>query len=216
MAVGNQISTPTDSQIALIDANIGNIDSVASALRYLGLDFRLASSAEELVNVSHVILPGVGAFRAGMAALDSHGLISPLRALSRSGESKLLGICLGMQLLGDHSEEGDCDGLAIMPFQVRRLPQPSTGTIKVPHVGFTSVAGYQTSGLFSGLGDAADFYFTHSFAVHEIDRPANLGWSQHGTEFIAAFDAGNICGAQFHPEKSQSNGLQLLKNFLDQ
>lgn len=203
---------------AIINAGIGNIDSVAAALRYLGVEARLVSTPVALEGVSHVVLPGVGAFRAGMAALDAHHLIEPLRALARDGKTRLLGICLGMQLLGDHSEEGDCAGLAVMPFRVKRIRATDSagGIVKVPHVGFSTVYGYQPSGFFAGLEEQADFYFTHSFAARGVSDGANVGRTRYGEELVAAFEAGRICGAQFHPEKSQANGLQLFKNFLEQ
>lgn len=216
MDAGSPISKPIEkSRAALIDVGIGNIDSVAAVLRFLGLDFRFISCADDLADTTHIILPGVGAFKAGMAALDAHGLVLPLRDLAKQGTTRLLGICLGMQLLGERSEEGGCEGLGVMPFDVCRIQQPTFGAIKVPHVGFSTVSGYEPEGLFDGLGECADFYFTHSFAVHSLGREANIGQVCYGAELIAAFDAGSICGAQFHPEKSQSNGLQMLKNFFE-
>lgn len=216
MDAGNPLSKQTDrGPAAIIDVGIGNIDSVAAALRFLGADFRLVSTAADLADVRHIVLPGVGAYRAGMSALADSGMVEPLRALARSGSVNLIGICLGMQLLGEHSEEGDCAGLGIMPFQVRKIGSSGTSAIKVPHVGFSTVRGYRPVGLFDGMGESADFYFTHSFAVHSIASDVNIGWVRYGEDLVAGFDAGNICGAQFHPEKSQSNGLQMLKNFLE-
>lgn len=218
MAAGNPLSTSVEPvAAAIIDAGIGNIDSVAAALRYLGVEPKLVSTAEGLNGVRHVVLPGVGAFRAGMAALEAHGLVEPLRARARDAKTRLLGICLGMQLLGEHSEEGDCPGLGIIPFQVQRIraTDAAGGTIKVPHVGFSTIYGYRPTGLFAGLEARADFYFTHSFAARQVSDDANVGHTLYGEELVAAFEVGRICGAQFHPEKSQSNGLQLFKNFLE-
>lgn len=216
MDAGNRLSKQTDRRTAaIIDAGIGNIDSVAAVLRFLGADFRLVSTAEGLIGATHIVLPGVGAYRAGMAALERHGLVGPIRDLARVGTANLMGICLGMQLLGEHSEEGDCEGLSIMPFRVRKIGQPSSVALKIPHVGFSTVGGYRPVGLFAGLGESADFYFTHSFAVHAIKGAANIGRVRYGADLVAAFDAGRVCGAQFHPEKSQSNGVQMLKNFFE-
>lgn len=201
--------------VAIINAGIGNIDSVAAALRYLGVEPRFVSSPDQLNGLTHVVLPGVGAYRAGMAALDRHGLVGPLRALAREGPVRLLGICLGMQLLGAHSEEGDCAGLELMPFDVRRIRSDTGDGVKVPHVGYSVVTGYRPEGLFAGLGAQADFYFTHSFAAKEVGSAAQAGMVRYGENLLAAFEAGSICGAQFHPEKSQSNGLQFFKNFLE-
>lgn len=218
MGAGNLPSRPVEViRAGVIDAGIGNIDSVASALRYLGLDFGLVSTGADLAGMTHIILPGVGAFRAGMAALEAHGLVAPIRAAAASGDLHILGICLGMQLLGEYSDEGDCTGLGIIPFDVHRIPQTTSdgGGIKVPHVGFSTVTGYREAGLFAGLGESADFYFTHSFAVRTMRCAANTARVHYGTDLIAAFEAGLICGAQFHPEKSQANGLQLFRNFFE-
>lgn len=216
MGAGNPILKPSEGRAAaLIDVGIGNIDSVAAVLRFLGMEIRFVSSSDDLSGATHVILPGVGAFRAGMAALDAHGLVEPLRRIGQTGRVHLMGICLGMQLLGEHSEEGDCKGLGILPFKVQRIQQVATETIKVPHVGFTTVRGYDPVGLFDGLGEGADFYFTHSYAVHALGIDANIGTVCYGHDLVAAFDAGSVCGAQFHPEKSQSNGLLMLKNFFE-
>jgi glutamine amidotransferase len=201
--------------VAIVDVGVGNIDSVAAALRYLGVEPELVSSPDRLAHLTHLVLPGVGAYRAGMAALDRHGLVAPLRSLAAAGKVRILGICLGMQLLGVHSEEGDCEGLGLMPFPVRRLKGDAGMGLKVPHVGFSLVEGYRPEGLFAGLGQNANFYFTHSFAARDVGEPANAGFVHYGEGLLAAFDAGHICGAQFHPEKSQSNGLQLFKNFLE-
>lgn len=218
MVAGNPHLRQTEPvNAAIIDAGIGNIDSVLSALRYLGVEARLASTPEALSGVRHIVLPGVGAFRAGMAALEDHGLIEPLRVRACDGETRLLGICLGMQLLGEHSEEGDCEGLGIIPFRVQRISTIDTAgcNIKVPHVGFSTVYGYQARGFFADLDERSDFYFTHSYAVHDFEGNANVARTLYGEELIAAFEIGRICGAQFHPEKSQSNGLQLFKNFFE-
>ncbi|MES2755183.1 MAG: imidazole glycerol phosphate synthase subunit HisH [Pseudomonadota bacterium] len=198
---------------AVINVGIGNIDSIGRALRYLGLDFALVSDAAGLRDASHVLLPGVGAFRAGMEALAAHDLTAPLRDLAAARAVPIFGICLGMQLLGAHSEEGDCDGLNLLPYRSRRIA--ADGGRKVPHVGFSTVTGYADAGVFAALPSCADFYFTHSYAVAELPAGANAGTFNYGVELLAAFDAGTICGAQFHPEKSQSTGLRVLKNFFD-
>lgn len=197
----------------LVNVGLGNIESVEKALRFLGIRYETATDAQGLAEATHVILPGVGAFRAGMSALQAYGVVEPLRRLGRDGAAKILGICLGMQLLGEHSEEGDCAGLGLLPFRVEAMkPQPELG-IKVPHVGFSSVEGYQSNGLFSELPECADFYFTHSYAIRTAQFSANMGYCTHGDRFVAAFESGLISGAQFHPEKSQANGLRLLRNF---
>lgn len=201
-------------KIALINVGIGNIESVERALHFLGAPFENAHDEAALATATHIILPGVGAFGAGMAALRAHDLVEPLRRIARDRRSRVLGICLGMQLLGEFSEEGQCEGLGLLPFRVEGLAAVPEKGIKVPHVGFSAVEGFEPAGLFSGLSTHADFYFTHSYALLNHQFEANFGFCQHGERFIAAFESGAICGAQFHPEKSQSNGLKLLRNFL--
>lgn len=200
-------------RIAIVNVGIGNIESVGRALRYLGLQYYEASSPSTLATATHIVLPGVGAFRAGMEALSTYGLIDILREIGESKRQRILGVCLGMQLLGIHSEEGDCDGLGLLPYHVQRLRADSLTRAKVPHVGFATISGYQQKGLFLDLSESADFYFTHSYAVREIGISCNQAICRSGDSFVAAFDTGLICGAQFHPEKSQVNGLKLLRNF---
>jgi glutamine amidotransferase len=201
-------------RVSVINVGIGNIDSVERALRYLGVPYDTVSDASSLTAATHLLLPGVGAFRAGMEALQAHGLVEPLRKLGQATDgSRILGICLGMQLLGKYSEEGDCQGLGLLPYRVTRMRADPAVGVKVPHVGFSPVRGYTSSGLFAGLSDTSDFYFTHSYAVNDVGVPCNRAMCRHGDSFIAAFDAGSVCGAQFHPEKSQANGLRFLKNF---
>lgn len=201
-------------RVSVVNVGIGNIDSVERALRYLGVPYETGSDPSLLAASTHVLLPGVGAFRAGMEALGAYGLIEPIRKLGQNSSGiRLLGVCLGMQLLGTYSEEGDCEGLGLLPYRVTRMPADPVNGIKVPHVGFSTIEGYQTNGLFADLGDRSDFYFTHSYAVHDVGVSCNQAICQHGVPFIAAFDTGSIFGAQFHPEKSQANGLRMLKNF---
>lgn len=197
----------------LVNVGIGNIESVERALHFLGLSYRTINEPSGLEDATHVILPGVGAFRSGMERLHAHGMVEPLRRLAAEGSARLLGVCLGMQLLGLHSEEGDCEGLGVLPFRVTALQAAPEAGIKVPHVGFSEVEGYDPVGFFTDLPDRADFYFTHSFAMQADGLAGNFGYCVHGTRFVAAFECGRIFGAQFHPEKSQANGLRLLKNF---
>ena len=198
---------------ALVNVGIGNIESVERALDFVGVNYVSVSSPAELAGSDTIILPGVGAFRSGMAALDAHNMVEPIREIARKGSARIFGICLGMQLLGTHSEEGDCEGLSLLSFSTRRIRPAGNVVLKVPHVGFATVDSYEDTGLFAGLPPHADFYFTHSYAVDDAIDGANMAWTRDSLRVVAAFDAGNVCGAQFHPEKSQSNGLRILKNF---
>ena len=203
--------------VAVVDVGIGNIKSVLAALDFLGVDCRTVSDAASLDAATHVILPGVGAFDAGMRALRAAGMDKAIRVASIEQGKPLLGICLGMQLLAAYSEEGNCAGLGLVPARIERIPGTLSGqdAVKVPHVGFSAVYGFDAEGLFSHLCAEPDFYFTHSYALKDFNEPkANVARCRHGIEFVAAFQIGSLCGAQFHPEKSQTNGLSLLRNFL--
>jgi imidazole glycerol-phosphate synthase subunit HisH len=200
---------------ALVNVGIGNIESVERALNFIGVDYESVSDPDGLHGADTILLPGVGAFKAGMAALDAHNMVEPIRAAAKSGRARLFGICLGMQLLGTYSEEGDCEGLCVVPFSTRRIRPFGTNALKIPHVGFATVHGYHGTGLFAGLPPQADFYFTHSYGVEDAIDDANIAWTRDGLRVVGAFDAGRVCGAQFHPEKSQSNGLRILKNYFE-
>jgi glutamine amidotransferase len=198
--------------VVVIDYGMGNLFSVASALRYLGCDPQVTDDPLVVGNAAHVILPGVGSFRLAMERLRAKGLDDALRECVRSGRH-LLGICLGMQLLGASStEDGDTAGLGIIPNSVQLFSE-SVG-VKIPHVGFNEIVPTKQSGLFERLPDHPFFYFVHSYRMSIGALDCTYATSDYGERFLAAFDMGNVCGTQFHPEKSQANGLQLLRNFL--
>lgn len=201
--------------VGIVDVGIGNIQSVGRALDYFNCKFDYCADPSSLENKTHVILPGVGAFKAGMDALNGAHMVAPLQKLATKGETKILGICLGMQLLGQFGDEGNCDGLALVDFKTEHLQTKATASIKVPNVGFSEISQFQQTGLFDGVDQCADVYFTHSFAVRHMNADANKAIAFHGGEFIAAFHYRNISGTQFHPEKSQAVGLKIIKNFIN-
>ena len=134
----------------------------------------------------------------------------------KNKETKILGICLGMQLLGSHgTEDGDSKGLGLVANKVEMFTDNELGQNKIPHVGFNSVKFNETEGLFKDIDKESNFYFTHSYMMLRDNIKGRYGECQYGISFLAAFEQGNICGTQFHPEKSQTNGLILLKNFLE-
>lgn len=198
--------------VVVIDYGMGNLFSVESALRYLGATVTLSADPEVVESARQVILPGVGSFRLAMERLSAQHLDDAVRRLVARGDH-LLGICLGMQLLGSaSSEDGETAGLGIIPNRVDRFD--TRLGIKVPHVGFNSITSSTTSGLFADLPASPDFYFVHSYRLTVDGMTYPHATCEYGETFLAAFDAGNVQGAQFHPEKSQSNGLQVLRNFL--
>lgn len=185
------------------------------ALEFLGARPVSTSSPKEVAQARRLILPGVGAFHAGMAALRSHDLEKPILEAVTVKKVPILGVCLGMQLLATSgSEGGKANGLGLVGQQVEPFSKQEVGNRKIPHVGIDTVEISTQEGLFSGLGLHPSFYFTHSCRMlPSFER--REGKCTYGVEFLAAFQYENICGAQFHPEKSQSNGLRLLKNFME-
>ena len=206
-----------NSGVTVIDYGMGNIWSVLSALRYLGCSPSVSGDPSEISRSEMLVLPGVGSFRKAMNALRQSGLDDAIREAVNIHGSKILGICLGMQLLGSHgSEDGDTPGLGLIPNPVARFTPQEIGTNKIPHIGFNLVRSSQGHSLFRGLPEAADFYFVHSYRMLPDGLTGKTAICHYGTDFLAAYEQDNIYATQFHPEKSQTNGLMLLKNFLEQ
>ena len=198
--------------VVIVDYGMGNLFSVASALRYLGAEPSVSGDPDVVARSPRTILPGVGSFRLAMERLRDGALDEAMRA-ALVGGGTLLGICLGMQLLGSSStEDGSADGLGLVPNAVARFDD-SDG-LKVPHVGFNEVVVTDRTGLFAGLPDVPHFYFVHSYRMDEGGMSCPRATCEYGGRFLAAFDAGQVGGTQFHPEKSQSDGLTVLRNFL--
>jgi len=195
---------------------MGNLWSVASAIRHLGAEPQITKSAKEISSAKFLILPGVGSFRRAMEAIRKNSIDQAiLQSLSQS-ETKLLGICLGMQLLGStSSEDGDTQGLGLVPNAVQKFTNNADTRLKIPHVGFSEVKHGANTKLFSGIPSGSCFYFVHSYFMELTPAIESVATCRYGTEFVAAFEQGQVSGTQFHPEKSQSMGLNLLKNFLE-
>lgn len=202
-------------KVSIIDYGMGNISSVISAFNYLGAATEFVSSPEKIEESNFLILPGVGSFSKGMRELKSRRIDQAIMAALQNNNAKILGICLGMQLMGSFgSENGKTEGLALISNVVESFTKDELQAQKIPHVGFNSISFNNGNGLFDGLPQLADFYFTHSYRMLPEGLEGQYATCNHGVEFLAAFQMGNICGAQFHPEKSQTNGLIFLKNFL--
>lgn len=192
--------------VVLVDSGGANIGSVRYALERLGVQAAMSADAAVISAADRVILPGVGAAGPGMARLNELALVDVLRSLTQP----LLGICLGMQLLFEGSEEGDVDCLGLLPGRVRRMPE-SPG-VRVPHMGWNRLQPTRASSLLDGIPDGAQAYFVHSYAAPVTgDCLARCG---HGEDFAAVVQRGNVAGAQFHPERSAATGARLLENFL--
>ncbi|MEK9627546.1 MAG: imidazole glycerol phosphate synthase subunit HisH [Nitrospinota bacterium] len=204
-----------EKNITIVDYGMGNVWSVFSALKFLGAKPKLVSDAEKISKSGILVLPGVGSFKKGMEALKSRGLDEALIDAVKTKGSRILGICLGMQLMGSvGTEGGETLGLGFFPNRIERFTPQELGENKAPHVGFNPVRFNERNGLFNELSLESDFYFTHSYRMLPEKIVGRYGTCFYGINFLAAFELDNICGTQFHPEKSQTNGLILLRNFL--
>jgi len=199
--------------ITIVNYKMGNIRSVVNALEYLGIQSRVTSSPQEIMQSEKLILPGVGSYFVAMQNLQSMNLIEPLNEVALVKKRPVLGICLGMQLLAESgTEEGEVRGLGWIPGHVKRFNFENSSH-RIPHTGFNSVQfGAQKSALFESLGNQVDFYFVHSYHM-ECDDDYVSGWADYHGRFVASVERENVYGVQFHPEKSQSNGLMMLHNF---
>ena len=194
--------------VAVIKYNAGNIRSVLFALERLGVEATVTGEDAVIRQASHVIFPGVGAANSAMPYLQEHGLDQVIRSLTQP----FLGICLGMQLMCSHSEEGDTECLGIFDLPVKKFQQPASGEkLKVPHMGWNKVQ-EAAAPLFSGLPADPFFYFVHSY--YAATGADTAGVTPYGLSFSSALQKNNFYGVQFHPEKSAAAGEQLLRNFL--
>lgn len=195
------------ASVVLIDAGGTNIGSVRYALQRLGIDAPLSSNADEIRAATHVILPGVGAAAPGMQRLRETGLVDVVRGLTQP----VLGVCLGMQLLFEHSEESDTPCLGLIPASLRLFSRSES--LRVPHMGWNSLRTERASPLLTGIDTGAFAYFVHSYAAPVGDY--TLASCDYGGAFSAVVQRGNFHGAQFHPERSASVGAKLLQNFIN-
>ena len=197
--------------IHLVDYNAGNVTSVRRALTSLALDSRLTADPDELLTASRIIFPGVGHAATAMAVLRERGLDEALVAAYKKG-IPILGICVGSQVLLSKSEEGNCDGLDIIPGQVKRFSFDDP-TLKIPHMGWNSVDFVRPHPLFAGIKSGSDFYFVHSYYTVPESDSAVWATCNYGIDFACAVGHGNLFATQFHCEKSGEAGLRILKNF---
>jgi len=197
--------------IAIIDYGMGNLRSVQKGLERVGAAAEVTRDAAHIESAAGVVLPGVGAFGACMNNLRTYGLIDSVRRVIARG-TPFLGICLGMQLLFDESEEfGPVPGLGIFPGRVRRFAdQPG---LQVPHMGWNQIRKRQDAPHLRGIGDGAFVYFVHSYYVVPDDASLIATSTDYGAEFTSAIAKGNVFATQYHPEKSQAVGLKILDNF---
>ena len=205
--------------IAIIDSGIANLRSVEKGFARVGCEAKIIEDPRLLTEAAGLVLPGVGAFADGIAKLTTHGFIEPLRRAIEQGKP-VLGICLGLHFLFSESEEfGRHKGLDLLPGRVRRfaddVPDPAApgARLKVPHMGWNSVRVERPVPILAGLPESPYFYFVHSYYVEPTDPGVVAGTTEYGIRFTSVIWRHNLFATQFHPEKSQATGLQLLKNF---
>lgn len=200
--------------ITIIDYGMGNLGSLTNAFRYLGGDVKISSDPDKIVKSNVAILPGVGSFNKAMKIIKKNSIDDAIKSFISKG-NYLMCICLGMQLLASESfEEKPTKGLNFIPNKVRKFNFKETKN-KIPHVGFNQVFFEKKNKLFKGLQSGADFYFVHSYRILPEKMRDNISKTNYGVDFMSSFIKDNIYATQFHPEKSQSNGIKLLNNFLE-
>jgi len=200
--------------ITVVNYGMGNLGSVANMLKKVGATCEIADSETQVAAAAKILLPGVGRFDMAMARLNQLGWVEPLRDKARSG-TPILGICLGMQLFADHSEEGDVAGLGLIPGDVRRFRFDGQTPLRVPHMGWNRVRIHKRHPLIQGLDENAKFYFVHSYCFQCREPDDCLLTTPYGEHFSSAVQRDNVMGMQFHPEKSHRYGMLLLKNFAE-
>lgn len=199
--------------IVIIDYGMGNLGSLQNMFRRIGAVVEVSSDLGRIADATKLVLPGVGAFDAAIARIDALGLRPLLRRRAEVDQIPFLGVCLGMQLLVESSEEGSLPGLGLIPGRAIRFD--GGNGLKVPHMGWNDVRKATASPLTERLGDAARFYFVHSYRVHAADPAHAILHATYGTTFDAALQRANVFGVQFHPEKSHKFGMALLQSFVE-
>lgn len=202
--------------ICIIDYKLGNICSVIKAFKKMGCDVIVSNKLSDIRNAEKLVLPGVGSFKRGMENLIKYNLIDVLEEEVVKKKKPFLGICLGMQLIFKNSEEdGFTKGLAFIEGRVEKFKFDSGAELKIPHMGWNGVSGngLDAIDIFKGVKEDTNFYFVHSYHVL-VDEKVDCVYTEYGYNFVSAVQKNNIYGTQFHPEKSQKEGLKIIKNFI--
>jgi glutamine amidotransferase len=200
--------------VVIVDYGLGNLFSVAKAFEMIGAPVKISGEAEDIQHADHIVLPGIGAFGDGMNFLRAKGLDQVLTEQVMGNKKPFLGICLGLQLLAEIGEEfGEHKGFGWIKGKVRKLDVEKLG-LKIPHIGWNELQIVRPSPLLAGIPSSADFYFVHSYQLDCGDTEDLVASATYGERITAVIQHGNIFATQFHPEKSQDNGLKLLENFV--
>lgn len=202
--------------LAIVDFGMGNLRSVYNKIKRLGCDVKICTDFQDIKSADKIILPGVGNFAVGMQRLRERNQLDTIKEKVLIEKTPILGICLGMQLFSMLSEEGESEGLKLIDAKTIRfrIPDDQKYKLKVPHIGWNSVKTEGKSVLMKDIPDDSLFYFVHSYHYIAEDPVFVTGFTYYGYEFISLIEQGNIFGTQFHPEKSQDAGMQLLENFI--
>jgi glutamine amidotransferase len=201
--------------IGLIDYGVGNLGSIQRMIEKAGGRSVLISNSADITNVKKIVLPGVGHYAEGVRALRSFAFWEPVLEFANNKNTALMGICLGMQLLCKHSEEGDSEGLGLVDATVKKFSFPDKPSLKVPHMGWNTLRTTRENPLLPMEDEERRFYFVHSYKVVPNNPDISIGQCDYGGEFCAAFQQGNVFGVQFHPEKSHRFGMDLMKRFVE-
>lgn len=202
--------------LTIIDYGLGNVGSIANMLTHLGIASSITGNAEDIAAAERLILPGVGAFGSGMRLLRERGLLDILKRRIGAEAVPVLGICLGLQLLCRSSEEDAVEGMGILAARsIKFKSTPGEPEIKIPHMGWNDVTFTRSSPLWPQSAEMPRFYFMHSFHL-DSEQPGDVaGHTVYGYKFPSIIQRGNVCGVQFHPEKSHTFGMRILKNFAE-
>lgn len=203
--------------VVVVDYDMGNLGSIGNMIKKVGHKFLITSSCKDVENASKIILPGVGSFDHAVKSLKSRGLFEVIQAKALGGNTPVLGICLGMQLLTNGSEEGDLEGLGLVDAHASKFRFDGVQKkLPVPHMGWNVATAMKDSYIMQNMPrEEMRFYFVHSYAVSCADKSDELTTTQYGRTFVSSFQKNNVIGCQFHPEKSHKFGMSLFSNFMD-
>lgn len=201
--------------IVIVDYGMGNLSSIKNMAKYLGYECIISSLQRDIEEATKLILPGVGNFGAAMHQLQQQELISILNKKVIDEKTPVLGICLGMQLLTNYSEEGDCRGLGWIDAEVKKFSFSPEQQLKVPHMGWDYIQINHSNRLVEDVEDDSRYYFVHSYAVQCNNDQQSVAKTEYGYKFDSIIQRDNIVGTQFHPEKSHKYGMKILRNYLE-
>jgi glutamine amidotransferase len=201
--------------VAVLNYGLGNLNSICRMIEKAGGQSAIIDSAKQIGDHRHLVIPGVGHFSHGMHHLRDRGLIGEIELFAQNTNNLIMGICLGMQLLCQHSEEGDVEGLGLVDANVKKFDFPNQPALKVPHMGWNTLRTARENPLLPMDEEERRFYFVHSYKVVPNNPDISIGQCDYGGEFCAAFQQGNVLGVQFHPEKSHRFGMALMKRFVE-